>query len=179
MSLRSTPDSLAQIHVPAGADAPPIERVTARSYTVPTDQPEADGTMSWSSTTVVTVEIEAGGVTGLGWTYGAAACRAVVAGELAETVVGRSPLGVAGTHEAIVRRCRNLGRPGVAASAISATDIASWDLKARLLGVSLADLFGRCRDSVPVYGSGGFTTTTNTPRPPSSSIGPPTSESGG
>ena len=52
---------------------------------------------------------------------------------------------------------RNLGRPGVAATAISAVDAALWDLKGKLLGVSLADLLGRARDGVPAYGSGGFT----------------------
>jgi L-alanine-DL-glutamate epimerase-like enolase superfamily enzyme len=52
---------------------------------------------------------------------------------------------------------RNVGYPGVAASAISAVDIALWDLKARLLDVPLSSLLGRVRDSVPVYGSGGFT----------------------
>ena len=46
--------------------------------------------------------------------------------------------------------------------AISAVDIALWDLKARVLDVSLAALFGRARDTVPVYGSGGFTTLTDT-----------------
>jgi L-alanine-DL-glutamate epimerase-like enolase superfamily enzyme len=41
--------------------------------------------------------------------------------------------------------------------AISAVDIALWDLKARLLGVALSSLLGRASDAVPVYGSGGFT----------------------
>jgi len=41
--------------------------------------------------------------------------------------------------------------------AISAVDIALWDLKVRLLGVALSGLLGRARDAVPVYGSGGFT----------------------
>jgi L-alanine-DL-glutamate epimerase-like enolase superfamily enzyme len=36
-------------------------------------------------------------------------------------------------------------------------DIALWDLKARLLGLPVADLLGRAREHVPVYGSGGFT----------------------
>jgi L-alanine-DL-glutamate epimerase-like enolase superfamily enzyme len=52
---------------------------------------------------------------------------------------------------------RNLGWRGVAATAISALDIALWDLKARLLGVPLVTLFGAARESVAVYGSGGFT----------------------
>ncbi len=34
---------------------------------------------------------------------------------------------------------------------------ALWDLKAKALDLPLAALLGRCRDSVPIYGSGGFT----------------------
>jgi len=41
--------------------------------------------------------------------------------------------------------------------AISAVDVALWDLKAKLLDVPLAQLLGPCRERVPVYGSGGFT----------------------
>ncbi len=41
--------------------------------------------------------------------------------------------------------------------AISAVDNALWDLKAKLLGVSLLDLLGAARESAMIYGSGGFT----------------------
>ena len=44
----------------------PIGRVTASAYEIPTDAPEADGTLAWDSTTLVVIEIEAGGKTGLG-----------------------------------------------------------------------------------------------------------------
>ena len=54
-------------------------------------------------------------------------------------------------------RVRNLGREGLAATAISAVDAALYDLKARLLDLPLAKLLGSYRSSVPIYGSGGFT----------------------
>jgi L-alanine-DL-glutamate epimerase-like enolase superfamily enzyme len=57
----------------------------------------------------------------------------------------------------MVRSIRNLGRPGIASMAISAVDVALWDLKARLLNTSLLGLLGKIRDHVSVYGSGGFT----------------------
>jgi L-alanine-DL-glutamate epimerase-like enolase superfamily enzyme len=57
----------------------------------------------------------------------------------------------------MVGAVRNLGRPGVAATAISALDIALWDLKARVLGVALSTLLDRAHERVPIYGSGGFT----------------------
>jgi L-alanine-DL-glutamate epimerase-like enolase superfamily enzyme len=56
---------------------------------------------------------------------------------------------------------RNIGRPGIAACAISAVDVALWDLKARLLERPLATLLGQARDAVPIYGSGGFTSYSN------------------
>jgi L-alanine-DL-glutamate epimerase-like enolase superfamily enzyme len=58
----------------------------------------------------------------------------------------------------MVHAIRNLGRPGVCSMAISAVDAALWDLKARLLELPLCYLLGAVRESVPVYGSGGFTT---------------------
>ena len=41
--------------------------------------------------------------------------------------------------------------------AIAAVDVALWDLKAKLLSLPLASLLGRFHESVPIYGSGGFT----------------------
>ena len=46
--------------------------------------------------------------------------------------------------------------------AIAAVDNALWDLKAKLLGLPLVTLLGAVRESVPVYGSGGFTSYTDT-----------------
>src|SRR5215469_18723837 len=59
------------------------------------------------------------------------------------------------------RSIRNLGRSGLVATAISAVDVALWDLKGKLLGTSVAALLGCARDSVPIYGSGGFTSYTD------------------
>ena len=73
-------------------------------------------------------------------------------------VAGADPLDMPAIWTAMVRQVRNAGRPGVAGYAISALDVALWDLKARLLGLPLARLFGAARPDVPIYGSGGFTT---------------------
>ena len=79
-------------------------------------------------------------------------------GKLAAIVRGRNPMDIGGAFEAMVKAVRNDGRPGAVGYAISAVDVALWDLKARLLGVSLPRLLGAMRSEVPVYGSGGFTT---------------------
>ena len=135
-----------------------VEGVRASVYEVPTDRPEADGTLAWDHTTVVVVEVDAGGETGLGWTYAGSGASSVVDGVLAPAVLGGEAIDVPRHHDSMARAVRNLGRPGIAASAISAVDTALWDLRARLLGLSLADALGRCRDDVAAYGSGGFTT---------------------
>ena len=136
---------------------PAVTALDAAVYVTPTDEPEADGTLAWDKTTMVLVTARAGGEQGLGWSYASAAAQTVITEMLAGLVVGRSALDTAGTAEAMARQVRNIGRPGVAATAISAVDIALWDLKARLLGQSLAGLLGAARRDVPVYGSGGFT----------------------
>lgn len=135
-----------------------VDAVDTRVYTVPTDHPEGDGTLAWDSTTLVVVTVRAGETTGLGWTYTSAAAKDLIDGKLAGSVQGTDPLDVVGTHETVVRAVRNTGRPGLVSCAISAVDTALWDLKARLLDVALADLWGRGRADVPLYGSGGFTT---------------------
>ncbi len=135
-----------------------MSALESRSYEIPTDQPEADGTLRWNKTTVVVARASAAGVVGTGWTYGSKACQSVIDGELSESVVGTGALNVPEAHARMVNSCRNLGRPGVASCAVSAVDIALWDLKARLLGVSVSALFGQCIPAVPIYGSGGFTT---------------------
>jgi L-alanine-DL-glutamate epimerase-like enolase superfamily enzyme len=134
-----------------------VEALEVRVYEVPTDQPEADGTLEWSSTTVVVVEVRAADHTGLGWTYAGPGCAALVEHKLVEVCVGSVALDVPGLNERMARACRNMGRPGLVACAISAVDIAAWDLKARLIEVPLSALFGQVRLSAPIYGSGGFT----------------------
>jgi L-alanine-DL-glutamate epimerase-like enolase superfamily enzyme len=136
---------------------PEVTALDAAVYVIPTDDPEADGTLTWDRTTMVLVTARAGGERGLGWSYTSRAAAAVVDELLTGVVTGADAFDVAGAAEAMARQVRNVGRPGIAAMAISAVDIALWDLKARLLGVSLASLLGRVHDGVPVYGSGGFT----------------------
>ena len=137
---------------------PPVTGITASAYEIPTDKPEGDGTLTWDSTVMVVVRASAGDEQGLAWTYCAGAAKTVVDEKLAAVVSGTDAFDVPRANRRMLEACRNLGQPGVAACAISALDMALWDLKARLLDVSLAGLLGRAADDVPIYGSGGFTT---------------------
>lgn len=139
----------------------PFQGLNAAAYRIPTDSPEADGTYAWDSTTLVVVRIEGGGASGIGYTYADAASVALIDGPLRKALEDRDTFDIPGAWMAMQRSVRNLGRSGLAACAISAVDTALWDLKARALDVPLASLLGRCRDSVPIYGSGGFTSYTD------------------
>src|SRR5437660_10252868 len=139
----------------------PIRRIEVSSYTLPTDFPESDGTLEWDSTTLVLVHASAGGKRGLGYTYADTATARLIHDLLSKIVEGHDAMSVPVVWQAMVRRIRNLGRPGIVSMAISAVDTALWDLKARLLDLPLVTLLGAVREAVPIYGSGGFTAYSN------------------
>jgi L-alanine-DL-glutamate epimerase-like enolase superfamily enzyme len=128
-----------------------------RIYTVPTDAPEADGTFAWESTTMVLVSIEAGGQSGIGYTYADAATGNVVKSLLEKVIKGSNAFDQGAILQAMYRQVRNSGETGITSMAISAIDNALWDLRARLLDISLVNMLGSVRQGIPVYGSGGFT----------------------
>ena len=140
-----------------------IKQVETSIYRIPTDRPEADGTFRWDTTTLVLVETVAdSGARGLGFSYTAAAAGNLIEDLLADVVIGCPVENIGAAWEAMVRAVRNVGLPGIAATAISAVDTALWDLRARVEGLALFHLLGAFRDSVPIYGSGGFTTYSET-----------------
>ncbi len=141
----------------ASHDGAPIVAVEATAYRIATDLPESDGTFEWTSTTLVVAEIAAGGARGLGYSYTDAAAAGLIRHTLAPVLTGGNALDIPARRRDLVGAVRNIGRGGLAATAISALDTALWDLKAKLLGLPLATLLGAARASVPVYGSGGFT----------------------
>jgi L-alanine-DL-glutamate epimerase-like enolase superfamily enzyme len=137
----------------------PVGRVEAFARTIPTDGPESDGTLEWDSTTIVVVRVFAGDAVGLGYTYTHDAAVRLIEDKLAPAVEGfdlaeRDPSRA--WHE-LGHLLRNVGRPGMGFMALSAVDIALWDLRARLLDQPLVDVLGGVRDEAAVYGSGGFT----------------------
>jgi L-alanine-DL-glutamate epimerase-like enolase superfamily enzyme len=134
----------------------PITSVDAAAFTVPTEQPEADGTLEWESTTMLLVQAHAGGRTGFGYSYTQIGALDVVNGKLADIVVGADALRVGAVWSRMWAAVRNYGQTGLVSMAISAVDIALWDLKARLLDRPLVDVLDAVHDATPIYGSGGF-----------------------
>src|SRR5690348_7556362 len=134
-----------------------VGRLHAAAFRVPTDGPEADGTLAWNDTIIIIVQVQAGGQSGLGYTYGARQAADLVNDKLGSLLHGMDAFDIGAAHQHMRRHVRNMGARGIAATAISAVDTALWDLKAKLLDLPLAWLLGMVRPSVPVYGSGGFT----------------------
>ncbi len=137
--------------------AEPVDTTSVMAFTVPTTAPQSDGTLEWDATTIIVVEVTAGPVIGLGYSYAAPAAANVVRDTLARAIRGADPMATGAAWAAMVHAIRNQGRPGVVGSAISAVDVALWDLKTKLLNCSIADAVGCCHATVPAYGSGGFT----------------------
>jgi L-alanine-DL-glutamate epimerase-like enolase superfamily enzyme len=132
-------------------------RVTPSVYSFPTDAPESDGTAQWHATTMVVVQAEAGGAAGLGYSYCDAAAATFIRDVLAPALEGIDVFDLSRAWTAMTVALRNNGRPGVASAALSAVDTALWDVKARLLDLPLVTLLGSSHETIPAYGSGGFT----------------------
>jgi len=143
-------------------DAPPqpscaIEELSVRAYRIPTASHESDGTLEWDATTLVYVEVSAGGATGIGFTYADTGTARVIDETLRPVLTGKEALQTGRRWLDMSAAVRNLGRDGIASMAISAVDVALWDLKGRLYGMPVCALFGAARERVDCYGSGGFT----------------------
>jgi L-alanine-DL-glutamate epimerase-like enolase superfamily enzyme len=139
-----------------------IEAVRVHCCKIPTaTDEESDGTLTWDSTTIVVVELQAEEQSGFGYTYADPSVRTLIEGKLASVIKEADPLAPQQTWSQMQCQLRNLGDVGIGAMAMSAIDVALWDLKAKLLGVCLADALPRYHDSVAIYGSGGFTNLTD------------------
>jgi L-talarate/galactarate dehydratase len=136
-----------------------VTHVTTRVLRTPADNPLVVGLPAPTDTReFVTLELGTDqGLVGLGLTFfGGAltpALKAAVDG-LAGLIVGDDPTQV----EAITAKCRraagSAGPGGIFALALSAVDIACWDLKGKAQGRSVCALLGGLRDRVPTYASG-------------------------
>ena len=135
-----------------------VEKLEVSAHTIPTDEPESDATLEWDSTTIVVVRVHAGNAVGLGYTYTHDAAARLIEDKLAPAVRGLDlERDLSRAWHELGASLRNVGRPGMGFMALSAVDIALWDLKARLLEQPLVDVLGGVRDDAAIYGSGGFT----------------------
>jgi len=96
-------------------------------------------------------------IEGLGMTYASPGVIDVIENSLKQELVGKDPLDIEQLWNSMYWKVRGYGRKGIAFCAISAIDIGLWDLKGKYVNLPLYKLLGAYTDSVPVYGSGGWT----------------------
>jgi L-talarate/galactarate dehydratase len=102
--------------------------------------------------------IEGIGITGFGGKL-MRALRAAVE-EFGELVRGEDPLRTEHVAAKLRAASAPCGPGGIASLALSAIDIALWDIRGKACGVPLARLLGGLRDRVPAYASGALMRTT-------------------
>ena len=140
-----------------------IDEVRTTLVVVPRDPPISDATaiqMTAGGYCFVHLRTDEG-IEGLGMSAPSHGVRAVIEHDLKDILLGADPFDIEGLWQDMFWRVRGFGRKGLAFQAISAVDIALWDLKARALGLPLYKLLGPCRASTPIYGSGGWTSFTD------------------
>jgi L-alanine-DL-glutamate epimerase-like enolase superfamily enzyme len=133
-----------------------IGKIETRSVVVPLGA--ARGGSGATSLQLLHVRVhDEDGLTGTGFTYtmtgGVEAARAILDTTFTPQVLGLDLLAWDRVWHALWASTHRVGR-GVALTALSALDIAMWDLRARAAGLPLYRLLGAQRESVPVYGSG-------------------------
>jgi D-arabinonate dehydratase len=146
----------------SGTEMATIVDLTVDSYRWPIDPPIRNGRHTYASHDLCLVRIETGDGT-VGFGIGDGGVGLVGAPEmihgtvesLRPVVVGRNPLWTEQIW-ADLWNPKLLGRRGFTTRVVSAVDLALWDLKGKLLGVPIADLIGRCHDTVPAYVAGGY-----------------------
>jgi len=111
--------------------------------------------------TFVTLQLRTDeGVEGVGMTFFGAALSATLKSavdQLAALTVGEDPLRPEAVVEKLRGAAKNAGPGGIFTLALSAIDIALWDIKGKALGVPVWKLLGGFRDRVPTYASGALT----------------------
>jgi L-alanine-DL-glutamate epimerase-like enolase superfamily enzyme len=95
------------------------------------------------------------GFEGLG--VGQSGTRELIEKSLKPLLIGQDPLSHEKLWDDMFWRVRGFGRKGLAFCAISAVDIGLWDLKGKIFNAPLYKLIGPYTDTVPIYGSGGWT----------------------
>jgi L-alanine-DL-glutamate epimerase-like enolase superfamily enzyme len=128
---------------------------------IPLNPPLADSThrldkIEWIVVEVLTDQGIAGHSCMLTFDFGPQLLKGVIDHELKRVAVGMDAQLVGAVWEACWNQVEYIGQSGLAAWGIAAIDIALWDILGKTLDCPVYKLLGACRDSVPVYGSGGW-----------------------
>lgn len=147
-------------HVESGGGR--IVELTGRAVSIPVRTRTEQSTRLLDRRDYLVVEIRCAGSeeVGVGYTYagtrGARTILAAVEELLAPEVVGADAADVVRLWDRVYQETLMVGRRGLVVRALSAVDIALWDLAAKRAGVPLAVLLGGSTRPVPAYASGGY-----------------------
>lgn len=137
-----------------------ITSITARLFNVPLDEILVDakhGDHSHFHLITATVTLEDGS-TGTGYTYtggrGGQAIVAMITHDLAPFLIGQDATDIEGLYDAMQWHMHYVGRGGVLSFAISAVDIALWDLRGNSTGQPLWHMAGGAGKTCRAYGGG-------------------------
>jgi L-alanine-DL-glutamate epimerase-like enolase superfamily enzyme len=137
-----------------------ISHVAARLVRVPVARPVAMATRVLRQRDYVLVTIRAGDAEGTGYCYagtsGGTVVREAIRSDLAAVLVGGDAEDIAGLWDRMYAETLLSGRRGAVLRAMSAIDVALWDLLARRCGLPLAVVLGGGRGPVAAYASGGY-----------------------
>ena len=131
-----------------------VTGVTSRTYRLPMPRPWGPAV---TSQYLIATKVESSdGGTGQGFSWavqaGAQAIHAMIDADCRPVAEG-GPVAPAAAWDRLWWHLREAGG-GITTLAMAAIDIGLWDLQAKAAGLSLADLLGRQRETVPVYASG-------------------------
>ena len=127
---------------------------------LPADEPLADAVENPNGTRpIVTLKMQTDqGIEGVGVAYFGGALTRTLAhaiDELGALIAGDDPVRVDAVHQKLKNAAGGSAGPGgIYHLALSALDIALWDIRAKSLGLPLWKLLGGARERVPTYASG-------------------------
>jgi L-alanine-DL-glutamate epimerase-like enolase superfamily enzyme len=139
-----------------------IRKVEVHLVSGPVPKGLADATRKVETVGMLVVRVTTDdGHEGVGVTYhevGGQAVKALILHDMAPRLMERDPFDTEVIWREFFAIFRGVGRKGLMFCALSAVDIALWDLKGKILDQPLHRLLGGGRQRVPVYASGGWTT---------------------
>lgn len=132
-----------------------ITDVQVNAYSKRHETPIRNGKYTYAATNLVFVQVETdAGITGIGWAHGGEIVY-TTAKLLVPHLIGEDPRNT----ERIFGKLylpKIFGRKGMETRAISAVDIACWDIIGKSANMPLCQLLGGFRDAVPFYVAGGY-----------------------
>src|SRR6516162_7346292 len=136
-----------------------ISRIRSQIVALPNDEPLAGFSENPNATNpIVTLRVGTDdGVEGIGVTYFGGRLTATLqhaVEDLGALAMGEDPLRVEAVAAKLAAAAGSAGPGGVVTMAMSAIDVALWDIKGKALGLPLWKLLGGGRDRIPTYASG-------------------------